>query len=90
MTRSLYKGFFIDSSLYQKCKKHTNSYKPIKTMSRRSMILPMFIGKTIELHNGKKYTRILITEDMVGHKLGEFYSTRVSPNHTNNNKNKKR
>lgn len=78
MPRSLKKGFFIDSHLVGKIKSaiEHNSKKPIKTWSRRSMIVPDMIGLTIAIYNGKQHIPILISEDMVGHKLGEFAPTR--------------
>lgn len=90
MNRSLYKGFFIDSGLYKKIKSEKNTYKPIRTRSRRSTILPILIGKVMEIYNGKKYSRINISEEMVGHKLGEFVPTRIQPNHNNKKKDSKR
>ena len=78
MPRSLKKGFFIDLHLAKKVENAvaTNNKKPIKTWSRRSMITPEMIGLTIAIHNGKQHVPILISEDMIGHKLGEFAPTR--------------
>ncbi len=78
MARSLKKGFFIDLHLAKKVDAavKTKSKKPIKTWSRRSMIIPEMIGLTIAVHNGKQHVPILIGEDMIGHKLGEFAPTR--------------
>ena len=78
MPRSLKKGFFIDLHLVKKIENaiETNNKKPIKTWSRRSMIIPERIGRTIAIHNGKQHVPILISEDMIGHKLGEFAPTR--------------
>ena len=78
MPRSLKKGFFIDLHLVQKIENaiETNNKKPIKTWSRRSMIIPEMIGLTIAIHNGKQHVPVLISEDMIGHKLGEFAPTR--------------
>ena len=79
MSRSIKKGPFVDHHLWAKIQKarETNSRQPIKTWSRRSMILPDFIGLTIAVHNGRHHVPILITENMVGHKLGEFAPTRT-------------
>ena len=78
MPRSLKKGFFIDLHLAKKVEiaAENNNKKPIKTRSRRSMIIPEMIGLTIAVHNGKQHVPILISEDMIGHKLGEFAPTR--------------
>lgn len=78
MPRSLKKGFFIDLHLAKKIDLaiQNKSKKPIKTWSRRSMIIPDMIGLTIAVHNGKQHIPILVTEDMIGHKLGEFAPTR--------------
>jgi small subunit ribosomal protein S19 len=82
--RSVKKGPFIDIHLAAKVTKaHAEgSKKPIKTWSRRSTILPDFIGLTIAIHNGKQHVPIQITENMVGHKLGEFAATRTFKGHT--------
>src|SRR6187399_778150 len=79
MTRSLKKGPFVDHHLVAKADKAvtTKDKKPIKTWSRRSMILPEFIGLTIAVHNGKQHVPVYITDQMVGHKLGEFALTRT-------------
>ena len=79
MSRSVKKGPFVDHHLWAKVNKarETNSRQPIKTWSRRSTILPDFIGLTIAVHNGRHHVPILITENMVGHKLGEFAPTRT-------------
>ena len=78
MPRSLKKGFFIDLHLAKEVETaaENNNKKPIKTWSRRSMIIPEMIGLTIAVHNGKQHVPILISEDMIGHKLGEFAPTR--------------
>lgn len=78
MPRSLKKGFFIDLHLAKKVDEavQSKSKKPIKTWSRRSMITPEMIGLTMAVHNGKQHVPVLITEDMIGHKLGEFAPTR--------------
>lgn len=84
MSRSAKKGAFIDASLLKKVEAMNSSDKkrPIKTWSRRSTIFPEFIGNTFEVHNGKKFIKVFVTEDMIGHKLGEFAPTRSFKNHT--------
>ena len=84
MPRSVRKGPFIDAHLAVKVEKARgeNSKKPIKTWSRRSTILPDFVGLTIAIHNGRQHVPILITENMVGHKLGEFAATRTFKGHS--------
>ena len=74
MARSLKKGPFIDHHLMKKMQdaKKSNSLRPIKTWSRRSMIVPEMVGLTFEVHNGRKFLSVFVTENMVGHKLGEF------------------
>jgi len=86
--RSVYKGPFIDHHLQEKIEKAKSegSKKPIKTWSRRSMVLPDFIGLTIAVHNGRQHVPILINENMVGHKLGEFVPTRTFRGHTGDKK----
>jgi len=81
--RSLKKGPFIDHHLYQKVQKavETNNKRPIKTWSRRSMVIPDMVGLTIAIHNGKQHVPVLINENMVGHKLGEFSLTRTYRGH---------
>jgi len=83
MTRSLKKGPFVDHHLVAKVEKavSTKDKKPIKTWSRRSMVLPDFIGLTIAVHNGKQHVPVYITDQMVGHKLGEFALTRTFKGH---------
>lgn len=78
MSRSIKKGPFCDDHLMKKVEnaKKTNSKKVIQTWSRRSTIFPQFVGLTIGIHNGKEHVPVYITEDMVGHKLGEFAPTR--------------
>ncbi|CAN5181270.1 30S ribosomal protein S19 [soil metagenome] len=78
MGRSLKKGPFVDQKLLLKIdtQNETNSKKPIKTWSRRSMITPDFVGHTFLVHNGKDFLSVYVTENMVGHKLGEFSPTR--------------
>jgi small subunit ribosomal protein S19 len=84
MPRSLYKGPFIDVHLMKKVEKAVanNERRPIKTWSRRSMVLPDMVGLTIAVHNGRQHIPILINEDMVGHKLGEFAPTRTYRGHS--------
>ena len=81
MARSLKKGPFVDHHLVKKVEAAAGSKKPIKTWSRRSMILPEFIGLTIAVHNGKQHVPVYITDQMVGHKLGEFALTRTFKGH---------
>lgn len=83
MSRSIKKGPFVDESLMKKVNKmiESGSKKPIKTWSRRSTILPEFVGITISVHDGKKFHPLFITENMVGHKLGEFAVTRTFRSH---------
>jgi len=84
MTRSLKKGPFIDAHLLKKVDavRGTNDKRPIKTWSRRSTILPDFVGLTIAVHNGKQHIPVYVSENMVGHKLGEFALTRTFKGHT--------
>ena len=91
MGRSLKKGPFVDSHLISKVEgvRATNDKRPIKTWSRRSTILPEFIGLTIAVHNGKQHIPVFVTENMVGHKLGEFSLTRTFKGHTAGKKAKK-
>lgn len=83
MPRSLKKGPFVDHHLIKKVDeaREANSKRPIKTWSRRSMILPDMVGLTIAVHNGRQHVPVLISENMVGHKLGEFASTRTYKGH---------
>lgn len=83
MPRSIKKGPFVDLHLVKKVQEAaaSNSRKPIKTWSRRSMILPDMIGLTIAVHNGRQHVPVVITEDMVGYKLGEFSITRTYRGH---------
>ena len=83
MARSIKKGFYVEESLLEKVEKMNASGKkqPIKTWSRRSMILPDFVGHTFAIHNGKQHMPIFITENMVGHRLGEFAPTRTFRQH---------
>jgi small subunit ribosomal protein S19 len=91
MARSLKKGPFIDAHLAKKVEAAaaTRDRKPIKTWSRRSTIFPDFIGLTIAVHNGRQHIPVLITENMVGHKLGEFALTRTFKGHLADKKAKK-
>ena len=84
MARSVWKGPFVDPSLIKKIEKqkNTTNMKPIKTWSRKSTIIPEFVGSNFLIHNGKKFISITISEDMVGHKLGEFSPTRQFSGHT--------
>jgi len=88
MPRSLKKGPFIDISLQKKVDQAIaeNSKKPIKTWSRRSMISPSMVGLTISVHNGRQHVPVFISEDMVGHKLGEFAITRTFKLHSGDRK----
>lgn len=83
MARSIKKGPFVDHHLAKKvdAARSANDKKPIKTWSRRSTILPDFVGMTIAIHNGRQHIPIFITENMVGHKLGEFSLTRTFKGH---------
>jgi small subunit ribosomal protein S19 len=84
MGRSLKKGPYVDSKLSQKIEEMNRSHdrKVIKTWSRRSTITPEFVGHTLAVHNGKKFIPIYVTENMVGHKLGEFAATRTFRAHS--------
>ena len=84
MARSVKKGPFVDHHLMKKIEaaRGTNDKRPIKTWSRRSTIVPDFIGLTIAVHNGKQHVPVYITENMVGHKLGEFAMTRIFKSHS--------
>ena len=80
MARSIKKGFFVDYHLLEKIEKanaNGGAKKPIQTWSRRSTITPEFVGFTFNVHNGKQFTAVYVTENMVGHKLGEFSPTRA-------------
>jgi small subunit ribosomal protein S19 len=81
--RSLKKGPYADEKLVKKVEKlkRTGDRKPIKTWSRRSTILPEFVGLTFSIHNGKNFISVFVTENMVGHKLGEFAHTRIFRKH---------
>jgi small subunit ribosomal protein S19 len=83
MSRSIKKGPFVDASLLKKVEAVLTSGKKetIKTWSRRSVILPDFVGQTFAVHNGKAFTNVFVTENMVGHRLGEFSATRMFRGH---------
>lgn len=83
MPRSLKKGPFVDLHLAKKVQVsiQTNDKRPIKTWSRRSLITPDFVGLTLSIHNGRQHIPVFVTEDMVGHKLGEFALTRTFRGH---------
>ena len=83
MPRSIKKGPFVDLHLLNKVQKahEEHSKKPIKTWSRRSMIIPDMIGLTIAVHNGRTHVPVLVSENMIGHKLGEFAATRTYKGH---------
>ena len=91
MGRSLKKGPFVDAHLIAKVDavRANNDKRPIKTWSRRSTILPEFIGLTIAVHNGKQHIPVFVTENMVGHKLGEFSLTRTFKGHAASKKAKR-
>ena len=84
MARSVWKGPFVEESLIKKVEKQKNESekRPIKTWSRKSTIIPEFIGVSFLIYNGKKFIPVTISEDMVGHKLGEFSPTRTFFGHT--------
>lgn len=88
MSRSIHKGPFFDGYLLQKVEKLRDMGRKelIKTWSRRSTIIPEFVGYTFGVHNGRKFIPVLVTENMVGHKLGEFSVTRTFPGHGNDKK----
>ena len=90
MARSLKKGPFIDHHLLVKVDKavEENNRRPIKTWSRRSTIFPQMVGLTIAVHNGRQHVPVLVNENMVGHKLGEFALTRTYRGHTADKKSK--
>jgi len=89
MARSVKKGPFVDGHLAKKVEVALakNDKKPIKTWSRRSTVTPDFVGLTIAVHNGNKFIPVYVTENMVGHKLGEFAPTRTYRGHSGNKKN---
>ena len=91
MARSLKKGPFIDLHLLKKVEAaaEKNDRRPIKTWSRRSMVMPEMVGLTIAVHNGKQHVPVVVTDDMVGHKLGEFAATRTYKGHVADKKAKR-
>ena len=91
MARSVWKGPFVELSLLKKAEdaQEASSNKPIKTWSRRSMILPQMVGLTIAVHNGRQHVPVIVSEDMVGHKLGEFSATRTYRGHAADKKAKR-
>ena len=90
MARSIWKGPFVDSTLIKKAEKSSESGKKevIKTWSRRSMVIPDMVGMTISVHNGREHIPLVISENMVGHKLGEFAPTRIFRTHSGDRKTK--
>ena len=92
MTRSVWKGPFVDGYLLKKAEASQGSGRKdvIKTWSRRSTIMPQFVGLTFGVHNGQKHVPVLVSEDMVGHKLGEFAPTRSFPGHAADKKAKRK
>ncbi|MDR1982890.1 MAG: 30S ribosomal protein S19 [Holosporaceae bacterium] len=88
MTRSVWKGPFVDGYLIKKAKTLLESgrHDPIKTWSRRSTLIPDFVGITFLVHNGRKFIPVLVTEEMVGHKFGEFAPTRTFLGHSGDRK----
>lgn len=91
MPRSLKKGPFIDHHLFNKVEAAVakNDRRPIKTWSRRSMVSPQMVGLTIAVHNGRQHVPVLVNEEMVGHKLGEFAATRTYRGHAADKKAKR-
>ena len=91
MARSVWKGPFVDLHLLKKAQEaqEANSTKPIKTWSRRSTVLPDFVGLTFSVYNGQKFIPVSVNEEMVGHKLGEFAPTRSFPGHAADKKGKR-
>ena len=91
MPRSLHKGPFVDLHLVKKVEKavESNDKRPIKTWSRRSMVLPEMVGLTIAVHSGKQHVAVLINGEMVGHKLGEFALTRTFRGHVADKKSRR-
>jgi small subunit ribosomal protein S19 len=91
MSRSVWKGPFVEDYLIKKVQKasESNSNLPIKTWSRKSTIIPMFVGRVFEVYNGKKFIPVSVSEDMVGRKLGEFSPTRTFNGHSGDKKAKR-
>jgi small subunit ribosomal protein S19 len=86
MSRSLKKGPYVDARLFAKVQKMGLKREPIKTWSRDCTVVPEFVGCTFLVHNGKQHVRVFVTEDMVGHKLGEFAPTRIFKGHSGGKK----
>lgn len=84
MTRSAKKGPYVDERLFQKVQKAiaAGTHEPVKTWARACTVVPEFVGRTFMVHNGKVFHKVFITEDMVGHKLGEFSPTRIFRGHS--------
>ncbi len=91
MSRSVWKGPFVDGYLLKKAEKLRESGRkdPIKTWSRRSTVLPQFVGLNFAVHNGRKFIPVFVTEDMIGHKFGEFAPTRTFYGHAGDKKAKR-
>lgn len=89
MARSLKKGFFVDAHLWKAVTSEGDKKKVFKTWSRRSTVTPEFVGGTFAVHNGRKFIPVYVTENMVGHKLGEFAPTRHFTGHASDKKAKK-
>ena len=89
MARSIKKGPFVDQYLIDKVEKMGKNKTAIKTWSRRSLIIPDFVGHTFNVHNGKTFVPVFVTENMVGHKLGEFVATRTYRGHGKDEKKSK-
>lgn len=91
MARSVWKGPFVDLHLLKKAQEaqEASNSKPIKTWSRRSTVLPDFVGLTFNVYNGQKFIPVSVNEEMVGHKLGEFAPTRSFPGHASDKKGKR-
>ena len=92
MSRSIKKGPYVEAALMKRIQEMNNSGKKavVKTWSRASTIFPDFVGHTVAVHDGRKHVPVYVTEDMVGHKLGEFVLTRTYKGHSGNNKNDKK
>lgn len=82
MSRSVKKGPFVDPKLLKKVAKLSKTREPIQTWSRASVIIPDFVGQTFMVHNGRTFTKVYVTENMVGHRLGEFSPTRTFRGHS--------
>ena len=88
MSRSLKKGPYVDERLLAKVERQGKNREPIKTWSRDCTIVPEFVGSTFLIHNGRLFMKLYVTEDMVGHKLGEFAPTRIFKGHSGGKKSK--